>query len=87
MFLAGVFQGAKAFADDDNFGGGDFETHEAMVGVQAEDDFEVGGGHFEAFVGFAIRADGAGPIHGGGAGQEFLGNEDGELCAPRRDQS
>jgi len=49
-----------------------------VVGVEVEDDFDVGSGDFEAFVGFAFGGDGAGPVDGNGTGREFLGNEDGE---------
>src|SRR5208337_189950 len=66
----------RLLADDDDLGGRDFEAHEAMVGVEVEDDLEVGSGHFEAFVGLAAGADGADPVNGDGAGCEFLGNED-----------
>ena len=73
----------KLFADDGDFGGGDFEAHEFAIWIKVEDDLEVGGGDFQAFVGFAVRADGARPIDGDGTRQKFLRNEHGEgLSAP-----
>jgi len=39
-----------------------------VVGIEVEEDFEVGGGDLQAFVGFAFGADGANPIDGDGAG-------------------
>jgi len=65
-------------ADDGDFGGRDFEAHEAMGGVEIEIDFEVGGGDAKAFVGFAVDGGGAGSFGGDGAGHEFLWNEDAE---------
>jgi len=47
-----------------------------MVRIEIEDDLEIAGGDFEAFVGLALRADGACPIDGDGPRQEFLRNED-----------
>ena len=49
-----------------------------MIGIEVEDYLEIVGGDFQAFVRFAFGSDGAGPIHGDGAGQEFLRHEDGE---------
>lgn len=60
------------FAEDGDFGGGDFEAVEAMIFVEIEEDFEVGGGGAEAFVGFAGDGGGAGGFDGDGAGSEVL---------------
>ena len=76
MFL--IFVEDTLVADDGDFGGGDFEALEAVVFVEIEHDFEIGGGYAEAVVGFAVGGgDGAGGFDGDRAGSEFLRNEDG----------
>ena len=53
-----------------------------MVGIEIEDDLEIAGDNFQALVGFAIGADGTGPIDSDGVWEKFLRNEDREgLCA------
>lgn len=53
-----------------------------MVGVEIENDFQIGGHHFETFVGFSFGADRASPIDSDGIRQELLRNENREsLCA------
>jgi hypothetical protein len=42
--------GAALIANDGDFGGRDFETHQAMSRIEVEIDFEVGGGDAKAFV-------------------------------------
>src|ERR1700761_2927670 len=65
-------------ADDGDFGGGDFEALEAVVFVEIEHHFEVGGGDAEAVVGFAVRSgDRASGFYGDRPGSKFLGDEDG----------
>ena len=49
-----------------------------MVGIEIENNLEIAGDDFQAFVRFAIGGNGASPIDGDRAGQKFLGNEDGE---------
>src|SRR5207249_6587746 len=61
-----------------DFGGGDFQTHEAVIVVEKEKNFEVGRGDLETFIGFAIGRGGAGGFDGDGAGSELLRDEDGE---------
>jgi hypothetical protein len=68
----------KLLADNGDFGTGDFEAHEAMLGVKVENDFEVGGSDAEAFVGFAFSGDGAYRLDADGTGREFLGNQNRE---------
>lgn len=47
-------------ADDGGFGRGDFQTHEAMVGVEVENDLDIAGRDFQAFVGFAFGGESSG---------------------------
>ncbi len=56
------------FADDGYFGGGDFEAHEFVGGVEIEKDFEVGRGGFQGFVGFSAGGGSAGGFDGDGSG-------------------
>jgi hypothetical protein len=56
-------------AEDGGFGGGDFDAHEAMIFVEEELDFEVGGGGADGFgVGLAADGGGAGGFDGDVAG-------------------
>ncbi len=65
-------------ADDGDFGGGDFEAHEAVGGVEVKIDFEVGGGDAKAFVGFSVEGGRPSGFGGDGAGHEFLRDENAE---------
>ena len=38
--------GGGLFADDGGFGGGDFETHEAMIRVEIENHLEIASDYF-----------------------------------------
>ena len=62
--------GAKGLvAEDGGFGGGDFDAHEAMIFVEEELDFEVGGGGADGFgVGPAADGGGTGGFDGDVAG-------------------
>jgi len=40
----------RLLADDGDFGGGDFQTHEAVIVVEKEKNFEVGRGDLETFI-------------------------------------
>lgn len=51
-------------ADEGDFGGGDLETHEAMIGVEEKVHFEVRSGDAERSVGFPVGAGGAGGLGG-----------------------
>ena len=62
-------------ARDDDFGGGDFQPDHAMVGVEIEDDCEVGGGDAKAVERFSVGGDRAGGLDGDGAGSQFLRDE------------
>jgi len=64
--------------DNGGSGGGDFQAHEAVVGVEVENDLQIGGHDFEAFVGFSFGADRASPIDGDGIRQELLRHENRE---------
>jgi hypothetical protein len=56
-------------AEDGGFGGGDFDAHEAMIFVEEELDFEVGGGGADGFgVGPAADGGGTGGFDGDVAG-------------------
>ena len=55
-------------ADDGDFGVGDFQAHQAMIGVEQKKNRKVGSGDFESLIGFAIRAGRARGLHGDGAG-------------------
>lgn len=68
----------KLIADYGNFCGGNLEAHEAMSGIEEEEDFDVGSADFEAVVGFAVDGGGAGGFDGDGTGGEFLGDKYGE---------
>src|ERR1700733_7541627 len=64
-------------ADDGDFGGGDLDAVEAVIFVEVEHDFEVGGCDAEAVVGFAVcGGDRACGLDGDRAGREFLRNQD-----------
>ena len=60
-----------SFADDGFFGGGGFEADELVGGVEAEKDFEVGGGGFESFAGFSASGGRATRFKTDGAGSQF----------------
>ena len=66
------------FADDGDFGGWNFEAHEAVIRIEQEQDFEVGSGDLEGFEGFSVRIGGAGGFDGDGTGRQLLRDEDGE---------
>ena len=69
----------KLVAEDGGFGGGDFDAHEAMIFVEEELDFEIGGGGAESLgVGLIADGGGAGGLDGDVAGSEFLRDEDGK---------
>src|ERR1043166_6066066 len=61
------------------FCGGNFQAHQPMGGVQEEEDFEVGRGHAETLVRFAVGGCWAGGLDGDGAGSELLRDEHGEI--------
>jgi len=59
------YRRGKLVADYGDFGGGDFETLEAVVFIEIEHDFEVGSGDAQAVVGFAVGGgDAAGGLDG-----------------------
>ena len=78
LFFGKEFLQGRLLPDDGDFGGGNFEAHEAVTVVEEQKDFEVGGGDLEAFVGFSVGRGGAGGFNGDRAGSQFLRDEDGE---------
>jgi hypothetical protein len=55
-------------ADDGDFCAGDFYAVEAMLFVEVEEDFDVGGAGAKAFIGFAVYRCGTGGFDGDGSG-------------------
>src|ERR1700731_727553 len=65
----------RLLADDGNFGVRNFQAHEAVIAIEQEKNFEVGGGDFQAFIGLAVGTGGSGGLHGNRTRGQFLGND------------
>ena len=61
-------------ADYGNFGAGNFQAHQAAIGVEHQQHLEVAGGDPQAFITFSVVRCGAGGFHRNRAGREVLRN-------------